>query len=161
MIDLENITVSRLNEIQAQTAEYEAQQAFKKALRAVLNYEPFGSKFSLSALGEVGRLLTAGKISKSQAKEACELFAENDDISAKYCQSLLPICFNIVTGLSYNPKFELEREYIKALLSFFRPEEIQNLCLKIGVLLNAKEEQKKKEAAEIASEKARLGISEG
>lgn len=161
MIDLTSITVSRLTELQSKTAEYEAQQAFKKALRAILNAEPFGSKFAISALGEVGRLYTAGKISKQQTEEACKLFAENAEISAKYAQSLLPICFNIVTGLSYNQKFPLEKEYIHSLLKFFKNEEIQNLCLKVGILLNAKEEEKKKEAAELAAEKTRLGIDEG
>lgn len=158
MIDLSSITVSRLNEIQAQTAEYDAQQAFKKALRSILNSEPFGSKFALSALGCVGWLYTSRKISESQAKEACELFAKNADISAKYCQSLLPICFGIVTGLSYNPKYTLEQEYISSILKFFKAEEIQDLCLKVGVLLNAKEEQKKAEASDIAAEKTRLGL---
>ena len=159
MIDLNTITVSRLTEIQKQTAEYEGQQAFKKALRAVLNREPFGCKYSLSALGEVGRLYTSGKISKKQAEDACGLFAENAEISAKYAQSLLPICFNIVTGLSYNPKFCLEKEYINSLLKFFKPEEVQKLCLKVAEILNKKEEEKKNEAIALAEEKTRLGIA--
>lgn len=160
MIDLSNITVNRLNEIRQQTAYYEAQNAFKKALRAILNSEPFGSKFALSALGEVGRLFTSGKISEQQTKEACKLFAENAEISAKYAQSLLPICFNIITGLSYNPKFCLEKEYINSLLKFFKPEEVQNLCLKVAEILNKKEEEKKNEAIALAEEKTRLGIAE-
>lgn len=161
MVDLNEITISRLNEIQSQTAEYEAQQAFKKALRAILNSEPFGCKYSLSALGCVGWLYTAGKISKEQAEEACRLFAENAEIAAKYAQSLLPICFGIVTGLSYNPKYTLEKEYINSVLGFFKPVDIQNICLKVADILNAKEEEKRKEAAELAAEKARLGIVEG
>ena len=160
MIDLSNITVSRLSEIRTQNASYEAQNAFKKALRAILNTEPFGSKFALSALGEVGRLYTSGKISKLQTEDACRLFAENAEISAKYAQSLLPVCFNIVTGLSYNPKYTLEKEYINSLLNFFKPVEIQNICLKIGEILNKKEEEKKAEALALAEEKARLGIAE-
>lgn len=161
MIDLESITVSRLTELQAKTAEYDAQQAFKKALRSILNSEPFGCKYSLSALGCVGYLFSSGKISKSQTEEACKLFAENAEISAKYAQSLLPICFNIVTGLSYNPKFSLEKEYINSILKFFKPEEIQSICLKVAEILNAKEEQKREEAIALAEEKARLGIMEG
>lgn len=158
MIDLQGITISRLDEIQTQTALNEAQSEFKRALRAILNCEPFGSKFALSALGEVGRLFTSGKISNEQAKEACDLFASVPEISAKYSQSLLPICYHIVTGLTYNARYDLEKEYIKAVLKFFKNEDLKNICLKVAEILNAREEEKRKEAEELQAEKSRLGI---